>query len=211
MLLPPADFKLDSKRYSRLGELGFRRGGEQVYRPHCPNCQACVSCRVPVARFQANRSQRRCLRRHQTTQTFIKPAAFDPEQYALYRRYHAARHADDEQPEQISPESYMDFFVCRWQTTRFVEFRQAERLFAVAVVDWLDHGLSAVYTFFDPEAARLSPGVYAVLWQIEHAKELGLEYVYLGYWIENCRKMQYKIAYQPLEGRIGQNWLEIGE
>jgi len=202
------DFRLDTKLYSGLIEQGFRRSGDQVYIPYCQGCQACVPTRVPVAEFRPDRKQKRCAKRNEQTRVNIKPAEFDPRHFDLYRRYQAARH-DKGEAGVISPQEYMQFLGSSWCDTWFVEFSIQEKLAAVAVVDVLDHALSAVYTFFEPEFADRSPGVFAVLWQIEQARKLNLDYVYLGFWIKDCRKMSYKNQYQPLFGLTGQQWLPI--
>lgn len=202
------DTELDPAVYSRLIELGFRRSGDHVYRPHCDHCQACIPTRVPVREFQPNRKQRRCLTRNASTRTVIRGAEFDPRHFRLYQTYLRARH---DKPDEAPPseEDYLRFLGSRWCDTHFVEFLIEGRLAAVAVVDVIDHGLSAVYTFFDPALAAYSPGVYAVLWQIEYAKQLELPYVYLGFWIAECRKMRYKIDYQPLSGLIAGQWQSL--
>ena len=185
-------FVLDTLIYSRLIEQGFRRSGDQVYAPHCPSCQACVPSRIAVANFQVSR----------------KPLQFQVDTTALYQRYQAERHdRADNQP--ISEQEYIEFLSSHWCNTWFVEFRINHQLAAVAIVDVLDNALSAVYTFFDPIFAQYSPGVFAVLWQIEYAKHLNLEYVYLGFWIKDCRKMLYKNQYQPLQGLINQQWQTV--
>ncbi len=202
------DFKLNTALYSQLLEQGFRRSGDQVYKPYCDGCQACVPTRIPVRLFQANRKQKRCRKRNIQTTATIRPAEFDPRHFDLYQRYQAARH-EKENDNPISKEDYIEFLGSRWCNTWFVEFRNNEDLMAIAVVDVLENSLSAVYTFFDPGFADHSPGVYAVLWQIEQAKNLKLDYVYLGFWIEDCRKMRYKIEYQPLEGLTGGQWQNL--
>lgn len=199
------DFPLNPIFYSRLIEQGFRRSGDQVYRPHCRDCQACVPSRIPVAAFRPDRKQKRCLVRNRQTSVTIKPPEFNPEHFNMYTRYQATRH-DKGDDVAISPEEYQQFLGSQWCDTWFVEFSIFGKLAAVAVVDVLDHALSAVYTFFDPEFSEYSPGVFAVLWQVELAKKLNLDYVYLGFWIKDCRKMSYKIQYQPLEGFIDQEW-----
>jgi arginine-tRNA-protein transferase len=105
-----------------------------------------------------------------------------------------------------TPEEYINFLGSRWCKTQFVEFSIANELAGVAVVDYLQNGLSAVYTFFEPKFSNYSLGIYAVLWQIQHAKELNINFVYLGFWIKNCQKMAYKNQYQPLQGLINQHW-----
>jgi arginine-tRNA-protein transferase len=202
------NFPIDTQIYSALIDQGFRRSGDQVYKPYCMDCQACVPTRIPVRQFQADRRQRRCLQRNSLTSIIVKPAEFDPSHFNLYLRYQAARHQKADEPA-TSPEQYMDFLGSGWCNSRFVEFSIAGRLAAVAVVDILEQGLSAVYTFFDPDFSAYSPGMFAVLWQIHHAEQLGLEYVYPGFWVENSRKMNYKNQYQPLQGLIDQQWQTI--
>ena len=105
-----------------------------------------------------------------------------------------------------SANEYIDFLSCSWGETRFIEFHLDGQLVAVAVIDFFENALSAVYTFFEPTMSTNSLGIYAVLWQIEYAQKLGLDHVYLGYWIEKCQKMAYKNQYQPLEGYINRRW-----
>lgn len=200
---------LDSPIYSRLIEQGFRRSGDHVYRPHCNACQACIPTRLAVKDFQAHRQQKRCLKRNEQTRVVVKPAAFDPRHFALYQRYLSARHDQSPNSTPTTPDDYLHFLGSSWCETWFVEFLIAGQLAAVAVVDVLDHGLSAVYTFFDPIFSDYSPGVYAVLWQIERARQLELDYLYLGFWIKQCRKMRYKSQYQPLSGLIDGQWQAI--
>lgn len=207
-LIVDTGFKLNTHLYSRLIEQGFRRSGDQVYKPYCLNCQACVPTRVPVNSFQPDRKQKRCEKRNENTRAVIKTAAFDPRHLDLYRRYQAARH-DKDTSSGVTPEEFMQFLDSSWCDTLFVEFSIGGRLAAVAVVDVLDHALSAVYTFFEPELSAYSLGVFAVLWQIEQARQRKLDYLYLGFWIKDCRKMRYKIEYQPLYGLIDRQWLEI--
>lgn len=202
------DFAMDIPAYSRLIEHGFRRSGDQVYKPHCHDCQACIPTRIPVSSFQASRSQKRCIKRNTKTQVSIKPARFDSRHFELYQHYQANRH-DKDSTDSISPEEYSHFLGSRWCETWFVEFSIADRIMAVAVIDVLEQALSAVYTFFDPVFNEYSPGAYAVLWQIEQAQKCHLDYVYLGFWIKDCRKMNYKIQYQPLQGLINQQWQAI--
>jgi len=200
---------MDTPLYSQLIAQGFRRSGDYVYKPYCEGCQACVPTRLPVAAFQPDRQQKRCQKRNAQTRVVVKAAEFDPRHFQLYQRYLNARHDKPGTDACTTPDDYLKFLGSSWCETMFVEFLIGGQLAAVAVVDVVADGLSAVYTFFDPEFADYSPGVYAVLWQIETAKQLGLEYLYLGYWIKDCRKMRYKIQYQPLSGLIGGQWQAI--
>jgi leucyl-tRNA---protein transferase len=198
-------FDMNTAIYAHLIDQGFRRSGDQVYKPHCPSCQSCIATRLNVSDFQPDRKQKRCLKRNSETSVNIKPAVFDPAHFALYQRYQAARH-DKADKEPTNAADYIEFLGSSWCDTWFVEFSRSDQLMAIAIVDVLENALSAVYTFFDPQFAAYSPGVYAVLWQIELAKQLDLDYLYLGFWIKNCRKMCYKIQYQPLQGLLDQKW-----
>ncbi|MGR9116299.1 MAG: arginyltransferase [Gammaproteobacteria bacterium] len=200
-------FKLSTPVYSQLIAQGFRRSGDYVYAPQCPNCSECLAVRLPIERFKPKRHQKRCRSKNANTQTIIKPARFEQDHYDLYMRYQQSRHCDGSMAHS-SPEEYMSFLGSSWCDTLFVEFLIEGKLIAVAVVDRLVDSLSAVYTFFDPDYSAFSPGVYAVLWQIEWARQLKLDWVYLGYWISDCRKMNYKTDYRPIQFLVDQKWHE---
>lgn len=190
----------DGELYSTLTLLGFRRSGRHLYRPHCRHCRACISVRVPVAAFTPGRTLARTARRNRDLTAIERPAVFDAEHYALYERYIRERHYDgDMYPPSI--EQYSAFLTDGGPHARLIEFRRDDRLLAVAAMDILEHGLSAIYTFFDPDPVHnaRSLGSQAVLWQIERARQLGLPHVYLGYWIAESRKMAYKTRFKPLE------------
>ena len=199
---------IDTPLYSALVAQGFRRSGEFTYRPHCPGCKNCVSLRLPVARFQPRRSQRRILKRNQDVSLHPQPSVFNAEHFELYRRYLNTRHVDGgmDNPQQ---EDFLRFLTASKINTIFYELRCGEALLAVAVVDRLRDGLSAVYTFFDPDLQKRSLGVLAILLLIDEARRLGLSHLYMGYWIKDCKKMQYKSEYQPAEGFIDGNWQNI--
>lgn len=194
--------------YSQLSELGFRRSGEHLYRPHCTQCRACVPARIPAADFVPNKQQLRILKRNHDLQVTTRRPVMTEEIYQLYSRYIIARHSDGDMFPP-SREQFQSFLVSEDAFCEFNEFRLDGRLLAVAVTDRLSNGLSAVYTFFDPDESRRSLGRYAILWQIEQARRSGLPAVYLGYWIRNCRKMNYKTEYRPLEMLINQRWIRV--
>ena len=185
--------------YQSLIDMGFRRSGNDIYRPDCQDCSSCISVRIPVDRFIPRRSQRRAWNQHESsTQVTSQKAAFNPDHFALYSKYMNSRHPDGEMANPTE-DDYRRFLISPWCDTRFVEFYTDNRLYSVAVIDMLPHGISAVYTFFDPEMSGLSPGVLAILWQINEARRLGLNWVYLGYWVEECTKMAYKQDYRPVQ------------
>jgi leucyl-tRNA---protein transferase len=201
-------FPLNAQHYATFMQLGFRRSGDLVYRPHCAECQACVAVRIPVARFSPNRGQRRVWRRNRDVCIVPRPATYAQEHFDLYMRYQAGRHPGGGMDD-TDPQKYLNFLVARRIDTTFYEMRVAERLLAVAVVDRLNDGLSAVYTFYDPAAAERSLGTFAVLWEIEHARASRLAWLYLGYWIAQSPKMSYKVNFRPIEAYRNGYWSEF--
>ncbi len=142
--------RMNMEMYAKLSAVGFRRSGDYLYRPHCAHCNACVPVRIPVAEFRMRRSQRRIWRRNEDLSVVTRQANFAQEHYDLYQRYITARHEEgDMYPPSV--EQYEAFLTNRWGTTRFHEFRLQDQLISVAVVDHMPNGLSAVYTFFDPD------------------------------------------------------------
>jgi arginine-tRNA-protein transferase len=187
---------------------GYRRAGGHIYRPACARCQACVPARVPVAAFAPDRSQRRNLRRNADLVVTEQPAQLSDEVFALYQRYLSQRHPGGGMDE-AEHEDFTRFLTSPWSPTRFLEFRSGGRLLAVAVTDVTRHGLSSVYTFYDPDLQARGLGTFAILSQLQAARRLGLPHLYLGYWIENHPKMGYKARFQPLELLRGQRWERI--
>lgn len=191
--------------YGALARHGFRRSGQHLYVPRCPDCSACVPVRVPVRDFQPRRRHRRVRRMNQDLVVRERPACFDPQHFELYCRYQHQRHRGGgmDNPTQ---EQYLSFLVCDWCETLFFEFLLDDELVAVAVVDRLPDALSAVYTFFDPQQSARAPGVNAVLFEIDEAARRGLRWLYLGYWVSGCRKMDYKREYLPQERLVEGAW-----
>ena len=199
---------MDVQVYADLSDMGFRRSGDHLYRPHCQNCSACVPARIPVDLFVPNRQQKRIFKRNADLQVRSTKPHFTEEYFDLYQRYIEQRHADGDM---FPPnrDQFSTFLVRDLKFCRFFEFRLENRLLAVAVTDMLPNGLSAVYTFYEPGEERRSLGRYAILWQIAEAARLRLHAVYLGYWIKNCQKMNYKTQYRPIELLTNQRWVTL--
>ncbi len=204
LVLDPRDPRLPAF-YPQALAWGFRRSGDIVYRPHCAACQACVAVRIPTTEFHADRSQRRCARDNAAIESRIVMAQRSDEHLALYQRYLRFRHPAGGMDDH-GPTEFEQFLVGSWSQGRFLELRLDGRLVGVAVTDLLPNALSAVYTFFEPELVRRGLGTLAILRQIEWAQRESRQHLYLGYWIQAHRKMDYKRRFQPLEAFDGRQW-----
>ena len=207
------DYDMDPKIYDYLIQNGFRRSGDQVYRPYCQTCEKCVTTRIPVEEFKRSRSQKRIWKLNQDIIVKTNVGKFKQEYLPIYQRYLESRHESQDYQE------VEKFLSADWCDIIYLEFYQLdtdadnnteERLIGIAVTDQVKSGLSAVYTFFEPDCgSKRSLGVFAILWQIELAKKQRVEYVYPGFWIKDCRKMNYKSNFQPIEGLIKGKWIPL--
>jgi len=195
-----------TRLYSELSRGGFRRSHMFAYRPACTGCQACVPVRVAARTFRCGKSLRRVARKNADLQALERPPVATQEQFRVFRAYVRSRHGDGE----MSRMNYADYQAMIEEThleTGLVEFRDRNDVLRGAILaDWLDDGISAVYSYFDPRQDARSLGTYMILSLIDHAVASGRDYVYLGYWIAGSQKMAYKQRFRPLEALVDGDW-----
>lgn len=196
---------MDMSTYNSLITHGFRRSGGYVYRPHCNDCNACISVRIPTKKYVFSKNEKRVLKKNLGIKIIHKSDKFSSEHFDLYARYLASRHQDSSMSNPTKTD-YHRFLICDWSETQFIEYRINHILIGVAVTDIVEDGLSAVYTFFDSDYTQKSIGHFSILQQIQLAQSRGLSYLYLGYWVNDCQKMAYKERYKPLESYIDEHW-----
>ncbi len=209
LLIDPAS-PVKDQLFSVAIESGFRRSGETVYRPHCVRCQACKSVKIDVRGMRLNRSQRRTLKRNEDISVHFVEPIFDEHHFQLFCRYQAWKHPGDSM-DHGDRLKYEDSLIKSSVQSALMEFRIDQQTVAVSIIDMAAKGISAVYTFFEPEHADRSLGRFAVLSMVQKARELELPFVYLGYWIDNCQKMSYKAEYRPLLVYSGSEWVDFHE
>ncbi len=213
-----------------LSEGGFRRSHHILYRPHCPGCNACQSIRVLADEFQPSRSQKRIMRLNSDVIVSERPAEATAEQFALMAHYLDTRHKHGGMDDMTAEDfrvmidgSPIDTVLIEYRvpnhsppadadaagTTR--PFDRRDRLIGVALCDRMSTGWSMVYSFFDPDESRRSLGTYMILDRIKDAQQTGKPHIYLGFYVEDCRKMDYKMKDQPAELWDGNDWLPCGD
>ena len=188
---------------------GYRRSHSIAYAPACPTCQACIAVRIVANEFKATRSQRRILNTNYDVYPANRPPEATDDQFALFTRYQKTRHGTGD----MAKMNFTDYQALVEETpveTELYEFRDDRgRLIAACLTDQVSDGLSAVYSFFEPDLQQRSLGSYVILWLIEEARNRGLDYVYLGFWVDDCAKMSYKAKFQPLEAFIDGQWQQF--
>ncbi len=195
-----------------LSKQGFRRSQNVLYRPSCSDCAACMSARIRVADFEPSRSQKRVIKRNANLVRRATSPWATEDQYELFRRYLDQRHADGG----MADMDMFEFAAMIEETpirSRIVEYTDATKdshqPAAACLTDILDDGLSMVYSFFEPDLSSNSPGTFLILDHIEIARELGLPYLYLGYWVPGSQKMGYKSGFAGTEVFAGGHWQDL--
>jgi len=206
VILDPSCYSTD--KFESLLGLGFRRSGNQIYRPHCPICSACNSVRVLAQDFIPSKSQKRKLNKAKNQFEVKYSTQERPEYYPLYSKYITMRHQDGSMypPEK---EQFQSFLLCSWLKITFIELWHQDTLAAVAVTDCMNSSISAIYTFFDPDFEHYSLGSVMILEQLKFAKEQNKQYVYLCYQIDECDKMKYKTQFLPAQKQLNDEWVAI--
>ncbi|MBB1404688.1 arginyltransferase [Pseudoalteromonas sp. SG44-5] len=206
VILDPSCYSSD--KFESLLVLGFRRSGNQIYRPHCPTCSACSSVRVLAQEFIETKSHKRKLNKAKTRFEVKYSNQERPQYYALYSKYISLRHQDGSMypPDKTQ---FQSFLLCSWLNITFIELWDQDNLVAVAVTDCMDKAISAIYTFFDPDYEQYSLGTVMILQQLIFAKAQNKHYVYLGYQIDECPKMNYKTQFLPAQKQVKDQWLTI--
>ena len=200
---------------------GFRRSQSIAYRPACERCRACVSVRVIAAEFRPTRNMRRVLDRNGDVEGEMRVAVPTAEQYSVFRAYLDARHCDGGMAD-MTVLDYAMMVEDSHVQTRLIEYRRRNsgagrsssgqrkgELLAVALTDVLKDGLSMVYSFYEPGPEYRSLGTFMILDHIARARQMGLAYVYLGYWVRGSRKMDYKGRFLPQERLAPEGWLRV--
>ncbi len=190
--------------YEQLLSAGFRRSGADIYRPHCQLCHACESLRIDAAQFTPSRSQKRIKRLNRDLRVSLSEQQ-KPEYFQLYQRYINERHQDGAMYP-ASRQQYDGFLLCDWLPPVFMEFWLEQQLVAVAVTDLLNHALSAMYTFYEPALEHRSLGTFAILSQLQLAAKLNKSWLYLGYQVDDCKKMNYKQHFHPHQRLVAGHW-----
>lgn len=195
-----------NEHHDNLSRAGFRRSHGIAYAPACPSCDACQALRVIVDEFELSRTQRKLWRRNEDITVCEKSPVATPEQFTLFQDYQQSRHGDGD----MARMDYFDYRALIEDTpvdTRLAEFRDTDdRLIGACLTDVLSDGLSAVYSFFDPEMPKRSLGAMMILWLIQRSRELELPFAYLGFWIGQSPKMAYKAVYRPAEIYVDGTW-----
>lgn len=200
---------IDANIYSGLISQGFRRSGKFAYRPYCENCRACIAVRIVLNQFVPTRGQKRAYKQHANLTAEILPLHYNQAHFELYSRYQSLRHSDENAIEAKDDEEQYCQFLCQSNVeSLMIEFKDDHhQVKIISVIDLVNDGVSAVYTFYDALETKASYGTYSIMWLAEWTKSINLSYLYLGYWIKDSPKMAYKQKFNPQEKLIDGEWL----
>jgi len=199
---------INNTNFGSLINKGFRRSGQYIYKPNCKDCSACIPIRLLVSNFNASRSQKRVKKYLDKFSVKLLPLTFNEEHYNLYVSYQNKRHPNNIESENDATD-YNDFLIKSHVMSKLVEFRLNNQLKMVTIIDIVDDGISAVYTFYDCSDQKLSLGTMSILWLLEFCKKENLSFLYLGYLINENQKMKYKTNFKPYELMIEGVWQQV--
>ena len=199
--------KLTADVYASLLNQGFRRSGLSIYHPVCSGCQSCIPIRIDVQNFSQNKGQRRTWRKNKEVRVEHHPVEFNQEDFALYQQYQKDWHDAESPVEEIE---YFDFLIETPVPTEILRYYLGNKLIGLGWLDRLPELISSVYFVFDPEFVSRRLGVFSLLYEIEYARFLNIRWLYLGYWVENSHKMNYKAEYQPAQILQDSRWIPFG-
>lgn len=189
--------------YEMLLANGFRRSGNTIYTPYCDNCSACQAVRIPISEVSLTKSQKR-LKNKAKSLSWIMKDKMDDNWFDLYERYISKRHFNGSMYP-AKKAAFLQFAECDWLNTQYLHVYDEKNLIAIAVTDQMNQSASAFYTFFEPEHP-LSLGTIGVLMQIEYCQKVGKNWLYLGYQIDECPAMNYKVRFHRHQKLVNQRW-----
>lgn len=197
--------KLSASSYQNLTDMGFRRSGNLLYRPHCTACTACIPVRLNIHEFTLSRSFKRNFNRNADLAMKKNENGFTKNHFELYSRYLLSRHPQGGMDPKCT-DTYHALLGEDWTSTALYEFFLHDKLLAIAITDQLPQGLSSVYTFYDPDYMTRGLGTFAILQQIKFCQKENLDWLYLGFWNPLSNKMSYKNRFQPLQYFYQSRW-----
>ena len=198
--------RLSGATYEKLLNHGFRRSGFSVYHPVCKNCRLCIPLRVDVNRFRMTKSQRRTWRKNQDLRIEYGPVGFSAECFELYRNYQQSWHLNSRKPDFWE---FQRFLIESPVDTEMVRYYLNDLLVGVSWIDCLPSAISSVYFVFHPEFASRRLGIFSILNEIEYCRKLKIPWLYLGFWVKDSYKMNYKAEYRPAQVLIGSEWKDL--
>lgn len=207
-ILVDPDASIKPSLFALLSRSGFRRSGTMLYSPKCPTCNACISVRIPSKRFKASRSQKRVWKKNSDLTATIEEVSFKQEHFELYLKYQRDRHSESSMCDE-DPEKYTSFIESNFSNSKFICLYLDQTLIGISVIDQFGGGLSAVYTFFDPEQSKRSLGTYVIMYLLKIAKLQHIPFLYLGYWVDGSPKMDYKRNFKPMQGYKDKQWIDL--
>lgn len=210
-LIMSIKYQKDKNVINKLTTLGFRRNLDFMYLPICNNCSECISSRILVQNFKASKSQKRNLKRNSHFRFVKMVDNAKKNRYENFQEYISTRH-EGSQMQKMTQQEFSNFlYNTPTESSIFDLIDKSNNLVASILLDQLDNGMSAVYSFYKPKYLRNGLGIYLILKAIEQVKLENKKYLYLGYWVKNSKKMNYKIQFNNLQIFTEGSWKFINQ